>query len=87
MKKDYEIAPLLEKKLRKLIIKDKELYEATVKKIEEIAAVGIEHYKNLRAPMQQYKRTHVKGSFVLLFSAYKDKIIFDDLDHHDKIYK
>src|SRR3989339_575870 len=38
--------------------------------------------------LNKFKRVHIDGSFVLSFKYDKtqDKIIFYDLDHHDKIY-
>ncbi|MFW6283119.1 MAG: type II toxin-antitoxin system RelE family toxin, partial [Minisyncoccales bacterium] len=65
------------------------LYERVLNKIEEIInSYDIESYKNLRNNLKNYKRVHV-GSFVLIFRFDKLKklIIFEDLDHHDKIYK
>ena len=36
--------------------------------------------------MCHMKRVHI-GSFVLTFQIKEDIIIFEDFDHHDKIYK
>lgn len=86
---EYEIRPHLQKNLRKISKKDRLLYERILKKIQEITNSGdIEHYKNLRHNMKDSKRVHV-GSFVLVFQFDKknNKIIFDDFDHHDNIYK
>ncbi len=86
---NYEIQPLLQKILNKLLRKDKALYEQVMKKIEEIINTGdVEHYKNLRYNLKDYKRVHV-GSFVLVFKFDKgfNLIIFEDFDHHDNIYK
>ena len=61
-----------------------------MKKIEEIIASGdIDHYKNLRKPLQNFKRVHIDAHFVLVFKYEKDKdiVYFYDFDHHDKIYK
>lgn len=85
----YEIQPSLQKILKKLLKKDKKLYTNILKKIQEIInSTNIEHYKNLRHDMKDRKRVHV-GHFVLIFKFIKDKnkIIFVDFDHHDKIYK
>lgn len=83
----YEIHPDLDKILSKLARRDKIQFEAVLKKIDEIIhCAGINHYKNLRAPLQRYKRVHVHSSFVLLFRAEGDTIIFRYYDHHDKIY-
>ena len=84
---------LIEKKLEKIMIKlekkNKVLYEQLKKKINEIINVSdIEHYKNLRYDLKEFKRTHV-GNFVLIFNydKQKDFVYFADFDHHDVIYK
>ena len=61
-----------------------------MKKIKEaVECENVKHYKNLRYPLQELKRGHVRGPFVLTFKYLKseDKIIFYDFDHHDNIYK
>lgn len=57
-------------------------------KINEIRQ-NPQHYKNLRQPMQHFKRVHIDKSFVLIFSVDENKkhIIVEDYDHHDKIFK
>ncbi len=88
--RDFSVEEKLEKELNKLVRKDRVLYEAVMKKIEEIISCpDVNHYKNLRSPLQKYKRVHVKSSFVLLFEYFEkeDRIIFYDLDHHDRIYQ
>ncbi len=85
----YEIQPSLKEILRKLLRKDKALYEQVMKKIEEVISSGdVEHYKNLRHDMMDRKRVHI-GHFVLVFKFIKEenKIVLVDFDHHDKIYK
>ena len=75
--------------LKKLFKKDKLTYERIIKKIEELTnSNNIEHYKNLRYNMKDYKRVHI-GHFVLVFSFDESKnlISFEDFDHHDNIYK
>lgn len=67
------------------------LAEATYKKIKQIVSSDeemIEHYKNLRAPLNDFKRVHV-GSFVLMFKFFKERkfILFDSLEHHDDAYR
>ena len=51
-------------------------------------SIDIDHYKNLRYDMREFKRVHV-GHFVLVFKFDKinNLILFSDFDHHDKIYK
>ena len=85
----YEIAPSLKKKLNKLCGKEKNLYLQVLNKIEEVIRVDdVEHYKNLRYDMKDKKRVHI-GHFVLVFRflKLKNKVIFEDFDHHDNIYK
>lgn len=83
-----DISDELKKKLSKFQTKDKVLYEATMKKINEIIE-NPEHYKPLRHDLKGERRVHVKGSFVLVFEFLKlqNLVKFYDLDHHDKIYK
>ena len=80
----------LQKILKKLLKKDKETYNTIMGKIDEILACSdVNHYKNLRNPLQHLKRVHIKSSFVLTFRYLEseDKVIFYDFDHHDNIYK
>lgn len=87
--REFEIKPELEKILKRLIKKDKNLYEQLMKKIEEIIeSYDVEHYKNLRYNMKESKIVHI-GHFVLVFSYDKksDFLSFEYFDHHDNIYK
>ncbi len=87
--REFFLSKKLERTLKKLNNKDKLLLERTYAKIDEIVkCYDIENYKNLKKPLQEYKRVHV-GSFVLLFRYDKKKeiVYFEDLDHHDFIYK
>ena len=84
---NYEIHPDLDKILSKLSKKDKSQYEQILKKVDEVInSKEIDHYKNLRSPLQKYKRVHI-GHFVLLFGIKGDIILFRYYDHHDNIYK
>ena len=86
---EFEIKPELDKKLVKLLKKDKDSYEAVIKKIQEIVnSYDVGHYKNLRHDMKDSKRVHI-GHFVLVFSydTSNDFLSFEDYEHHDKIYK
>ena len=74
--------------LAKLSKKDHQLFLNIIKKIDEISnSSDIEHYKNLRYDLKEYKRVHV-GSFVLTFKFDRQNqmIYFEDFDHHKKIY-
>ncbi len=79
--------------LRKTLVilkrKDKTLFQMVEKKILQIASldsVSIQHFKNLRSPLSDFKRVHL-GSYVLLFHVQANNIIFDAFEHHDKIYQ
>lgn len=84
----YENKPLFKKILKKLFKKDKITYERTIKKIQEIVnSEDVEHYKNLRHDLKDFKRVQI-GEKVLVFKFDKtNKLIsFEDFDDHDKIY-
>jgi len=83
-----EISPQLDKKLSKLVKKNRKQYEIIMNKIEEIVE-NPQHYKNLRKPLQHLKRIHIDKSFVMVFSVDENKkhIIIENYDHHDEIYK
>jgi YafQ family addiction module toxin component len=83
-----EIRPQLDKKLAKLYKKDRAQYERVMHKVEEILQ-NPQHYKNLRAPLQNWKRVHIAKHFILTFSVDEKRktVILEDYEHHDKIYK
>lgn len=88
--RDFNIEKNLYKILQKLSKKDKKQYEIIWKKINQIINdLDVEHFKNLRAPLNNFKRVHIDRSFILVFmyDKLKDKIYFYDLDHHDNIYR
>jgi len=85
----FAIEDGLKKTLIKLLKKDKVTYEILMKKIEEIVLTNnITHYKNLRTPLQDFKRVHIRGPFILTFKYIQseNKIVFYNFDHHDYIY-
>ena len=57
------------------------------KKVKEILK-GPYRFKPLKKPMQNKRRVHVGGPFVLIYEVNEDKKIVTlvDFDHHDKIY-
>ena len=83
-----EIKPNLDRKIAKLYKKDRKQYEIIIKKIEEIVKRPY-HYKNLRAPLENWKRVHIAKHFVLTFSVDEKRkiVILEDYAHHDEIYK
>ena len=86
----FDIEKKLHNILKKLFKKDRIKYEIIWKKINEIINVpDVEHYKNLRAPLQDFKSVHIDKSFVLTFKYDKanDKVLFYDFDHHDNVYR
>lgn len=89
MPRQYKTSKNFDRILDKLQKKNKQLYENLLNKMNEILNnSNIEHYKNLRYTLKEYQRAHI-GHFVLVFKYNKteDLILFDDFDHHDKIYK
>lgn len=85
---NYEIKPSLQRILNKLSKKDSKTYNQIINKIQEITGVeNVEHYKNLRYDLKDFKGVHI-GHFVLVFKHDKNKnvVSFWDFDHHDKIY-
>jgi YafQ family addiction module toxin component len=88
MPRNYKTSKEFDRILDKLLKKDKQLYENLLNKIQEVCNnPNIEHYKNLKYDLSEFKRVHV-GHFVLVFKFDKinNIIFFSDFDHHDKIY-
>jgi len=82
------IKPRLNKTFQKLAKKNPKLLRIIYKKVEMIV-VNPHRYKNLRAPLDNWKRVHIDRNFVLAFSVdEKSKtVILEEFDHHDYIYK
>jgi YafQ family addiction module toxin component len=78
----------LDKKFKKLQKKDKEMLRLIYKKVQDMLEDPY-LFKPLRKPLQNKRRVHVGGSFVLVYEINeKEKIvILCDFDHHDNIYK
>ena len=83
-----KIKPDLEKTLKKLAKKNRVQVEIILNKVEEIL-INPHRYKNLRTPLNDWKRVHVDKHFVLLFSVDEESksVTLEDYDHHDNIYK
>jgi len=89
MPRPYRTSKEFGRVLAKLEKKDRQLYENLLNKMNEILNNSdIEHYKNLRYDMKEFKRVHI-GHFVLVFKFDKvnDAVLFTDFDHHDNIYQ
>ena len=78
----------LDKKFKKLAKKDKELLKIIERKVNDIL-IDPHRFKALRKPLQNKRRVHIAGSFVLIYSVdEKEKIVtLLDFDHHDNIYE
>lgn len=86
----FSVETKLRKLMNKLSKKDPSMFRILIDKIDEILKCeDVNHYKNLRKPLQHLKRVHIKSSFVLTFKYIEseDKVMFYDFDHHDSIYK
>lgn len=85
---DYELRKSVEKEFFRLAKKNPNQLMIIEKKINEVIQNPY-HYKNLRKPLSHLKRVHIDKSFVLLFSVDENnkKVIFEEYDHHDRIYK
>ncbi|RLE47969.1 hypothetical protein DRJ25_01090 [Candidatus Woesearchaeota archaeon] len=85
---DIKITTHLDKIFLKLAKKNPKQLRIIDKKVAEIIK-DPHRYKNLRSPLNKWKRVHIDKHFVLLFSVDDEhKIItLEDNDHHDNIYK
>ena len=76
---------MFSKKLKKLKGRD---FLNLKNKINEIRTISdLNHYKNLRNPLNNFKRVHINNSSVILFFGGDGKVYLVDLEHHDIIYK
>ncbi|HLD97315.1 MAG TPA: type II toxin-antitoxin system RelE/ParE family toxin [Candidatus Nanoarchaeia archaeon] len=83
-----EVAEILNKTFGKLAKKDKATFQAVNKKVAEIVD-NPHHYKPLRAPLQNKRRVHISGSFVLIFKIDEERKVVQllEFEDHDKAYK
>jgi YafQ family addiction module toxin component len=89
---DVVINPELIPIFDKLKLKDSTAYKKLKRKIDEISTIletNPDHFKNLKKPLQDYKRVHINRGFVLVFKVDKSnkRIIIAAYEHHDKVYK
>ena len=75
-----------EKDIKKLLKKNKTLEDALRKSIERIL-LNPDHFKPLRAPLQNTRRVHVLGSFVLVYKVKGNVVKLLRFAHHDEVYK
>jgi mRNA-degrading endonuclease RelE of RelBE toxin-antitoxin system len=81
-----EVSELADNKFYKIAKKNKSLFEAINKKIEEIKR-NPEHFKPLKYSMKNRRSVHF-GHFVMTFEIdyHMGVVKILDFDHHDKIY-
>jgi YafQ family addiction module toxin component len=82
------VLPVVDKIFKKLEKRDKNQLEAINKKIVQIQEnplIG----KPLHFPLQNMRRVHVFGSFVLIYDIREQEktVTIRAYDHHDSIYK
>jgi YafQ family addiction module toxin component len=88
---DFNLSDELRFIIKKLKKKDPKKVKIISKKIKQIISCDsetINHYKNLRYGLKNYKRVHIGKSFVLTFEAdiKNNFILFVDFNHHDRAY-
>lgn len=88
---EFDMPDKLKEEIKAIGKKNKPLEIALKKKIREIISRNsetIDYYKNLRNPLNEFKRVHV-GSLILTFKVYKERnfIFFESFKHHDEAYK
>lgn len=84
---NLEVRESVDRIFSKLAKKDRVSFEYVNKKIKEILE-NPQHFKPLRAPMQNYRRVHI-GNFVLIYSIEENRktVIIEKYEHHDDVYK
>ena len=83
-----EVRKHVEKVFEKIAKKDPMQKKAVKRKIKQILEAPY-RFKPLKKPMQGKRRIHTFGPFVLIYSIKEKekKIIIEDYNHHNKIYK
>ena len=78
----------LDRKLKRLRSKDKELLRLIDNKVNDILTDPY-RFKPLRKPLQNKRRVHVGGPFVLIYEINEQErlVTLLDFDHHDNVYK
>jgi YafQ family addiction module toxin component len=78
----------LDKKFKKLKRKDPELLQMIERKVQDILE-DPHHFKSLKRPLQNKRRVHVGGSFVLVYEIDEKEnlVTLIEFDHHDNVYK
>jgi len=78
----------LDKKFKKLRKKDKEMLRLIERKVQDILEDPY-RFKPLRKPLQNKRRVHMGGSFVLIYEVNEEEkmVTLFDFDRHDNVYK
>ena len=81
------INPLVKKRFHKLSKKNPKQLEIINSKLLDIIK-DPHRYKNLRSPLNNFKRVHIDKHFVLIFSIDEENklVRLKNYDHHDNIY-
>ncbi|GMT46700.1 MAG: YafQ family addiction module toxin [bacterium] len=85
---DLAVKESLDKKFRKLKKKDRGMLASIDKKVQDILDDPY-RFKSLKKPLQNKRRVHVWGSYVLIYEINEEKklVTLLDFEHHDNIYK
>ena len=78
----------LDRKFKKIQKKDKDMIRMIERKVQDVLDNPY-RFKSLRKPLQNKRRVHIHGSFVLIYEVSEEEKIVTllDFDHHDTIYK
>lgn len=78
----------LDRKFKKLGKKDREMLLLIHKKLQQILDNPY-RFKPLKKPLQNKRRVHIGGSFVLIYEVNEEEklVTLLEFDHHDSIYK
>lgn len=82
---DPLISHKFQKEMEKLSQKDLKQYNHVLKKMEQITDKPL-HYKALSGNLHGFRRAHV-GDFVLIYEIDGNRVIFQDYNHHDRVYQ
>lgn len=83
---ELEKGEKFEEDIKNLLRKNKALEDALKKAIERVL-LNPEHFKPLKAPLQNTRRVHVLGSFVLVYEVKGGVVKLLRFAHHDEAYK
>ncbi len=83
---ELEKGERFEKDIKSLLKKNKPLEDALKKAIIRIL-LNPEHFKPMHAPLQNTRRVHVLGSFVLVYEVKGNVVRLLRFAHHDEAYK